>query len=79
MPTATPSYYPCPSGGLREAGGGSLLNVAPYFQFRCQRLYIESGRRRLPCSSVVTVLTSEHAPSTVPVPVLCSHMCIVHD
>jgi hypothetical protein len=32
------------SGGLRKAGGGSLLNVAPYFQFRCQRLYI-AGRR----------------------------------
>ena len=53
MPTATPSYYPRhASGGLREAGGGSLLNVAPYFQFCCTKAIHRVGVASRPCKAI---------------------------
>ena len=53
MPTATPSYYPRhASGGLREAGSSSLLNVAPYFQFCCTKAIHRVGVASRPCKAI---------------------------
>ena len=40
------------SGGLREAGGGSLLNVAPYFQFCCTQAIHRVGVASRPCKAI---------------------------